>query len=1626
MSNLNGRSGRRVRISAQLGRLRRAGRLRGVARAVDGRCRGGVRLGHRRRRITQSSSTLGLYRKEREETNGGGGDIHGARRSAPPSSRDRASAGRQDGLRVVAATKGAGPRGELVGPSSQWVRGHWCLERRVGAGRRCTVDAPALSEASGHLGAGCAPGRGVGRPGPVAPSSSAAGARCGRGMAATPTTQARAARAPTPARPAAPPAQTQAEDGDRQLALVVQVGVPVSGGVDVHHIESGATRGKGEGREDQGRRGERAVEGRGHLEGGGRDTGVPVRPPSTSCPFPVRMAGGATSMVQGSMGETKKARKFHLLMPGNKPGKYRSRRWAPYLNVLALALPHCPAQRTTEMPLGACARAGGAVGHGHHAGHDNHTRPYRSAELESPLDGHFVQSGAAGVAFGSTTRTFGLIFVRRIVNLGRHGDGSRRRTQAQARERAKIYRLDPADQICALLAIEEDHVRYFREGPGTVYFTAQHDDGGQLIVKWGRVPAWLAGNSNTTSAESGKRRCGSGRSRWGGDSSLRVIRLALIGKDIRNSGSRNPARAAAATVNTTGCAREARLKRSKLLRASAWQSSKSLRLYGKPFVLGDGVRGTRKICSGSDGAEDLAICSVFLVQPPRTEARQKRTFARVGGEVAEQAGALRSVGRWAGGVDTSGSDCEHLRASGRRDRAGGDVEEWRPVAPQARAARGSRNSLSLKVAWSRSVEILPFQRLRPRRAQTAPANNGLKRTARRRHRTEFAASKFVVEILRSEGAAQNSSSREESEKTLNGGSAEESRWERASRDTLYGGSAEESLWKMKSPPLIWRLVILHPHLVLHDAFVVQHQLPPHNPATTERFRSVVAAFSSAALGLCDVAVVQTKSFALSRPEKHTGLALPRVLPFVGPLIRRPHIAYLVLHDECVVQHLLPRNPWTTEHFRSVVSAFGLSRQSLYRSYKAYSAGSPPSPAFVGEHNRDISSQCIYATKFTRSSCSTRWGFFFVFACERHLPPRSRTKLPLLSVGNIVKKHSSPSLPPPLSPQLRTALLACTPRHLDALPTYRPFSVDLPPDTPSFQAHALPGRLHPRPSRPSLPYRRRPTLAFGDSVFTHYPLFLAYTARSLPAAWPIPRSLDLNALLFSAVIIYLFRGVASWCRPEPQIGNLPPSSARPLGACRASFECILLGSRILISGAPQLVEFVRVSSAFLSEVVFLVPQLVELVQVSSVFRSEVAYLECSFLWRAFSGLKPMAHSTPQPSRDAKRHLFMDCVAIPSVPLSDMRFYKPLAQSNFMCTQTEEDTPTPPWIKNIRRVYLRLPQNPGDPDIRVHHPGPAGSVAEALNNMFAKNGNVGCTSAFSAPPSPLHTPASVILPQGQGNNEGDVNMQAYDDDMIDQLASDEDECESVEKLLEHPHSLPALAPALVLHPAVPAPELPLAILLPNTPQPAHVHTLASASVPTPPLASFSEKPGSDLSDRLSAIEEQMGQMMGAVSTLTAIVVTMQGAQTEMMSHLAHLHHVTSKAVSDNVTLSDAMVVDIRQTAERVARDLIQHPLPLPYQLHRPVAMENHPVLRGDKALETQQSTKYIKETVEGQQLLHIVPETHGQQPTQSIKVPQLSEEEGPHIETKTGTFRQRKVTRFGPRLDIAPIPSLPSFL
>ncbi|KAJ7845164.1 hypothetical protein B0H14DRAFT_2584883 [Mycena olivaceomarginata] len=380
--------------------------------------------------------------------------------------------------------------------------------------------------------------------------------------------------------------------------------------------------------------------------------------------------------------------------------------------------------------------------------------------------------------------------------------------------------------------------------------------------------------------------------------------------------------------------------------------------------------GARKACARwgkerarEDGGEAAGsgLCTFLNVLAPALPHCPAPKHLRTSGESGRASGGVEEC--WpAGGVDTSGSGCEHLHASGRRDRAGGDVEEWRP---------GSRNSLSLKVAWSRSVEMsTPIPTPAPSSegaAQNSSSReesekalntdshsnacalgvsrqprcdaNRLKRTARRKHRTEFAASKFVVEILRSEGAAPK--------QQLEGGEREDSQRRKRRREQMG------------------------------------HLLPPLNPATTEHFRSVVAAFSSA---------------ALDHP------------------------------------------------------------------YKAYTAGSPPSPAFVGEHNRDISSQCIYATKL-RAAHALHAGIFFCFACERHL-----SSVTLAPQSKVTHKIASfvcweyyqeallpPSLPPPLSPQLRTVLLACTPRRLGALPTYRPFSVNLPPDTPSVQVHALPGR-----------------------------------------------------------------------------------------------------------------------------------------------------------------------------------------------------------------------------------------------------------------------------------------------------------------------------------------------------------------------------------------------------------------------------------------------------------------------------------------------------------------------------------------------------------------------------------------
>ncbi|KAJ7845170.1 hypothetical protein B0H14DRAFT_2584886 [Mycena olivaceomarginata] len=407
-------------------------------------------------------------------------------------------------------------------------------------------------------------------------------------------------------------------------------------------------------------------------------------------------------------------------------------------------------------------RARGRAGAGRHGpspSPDNHTRPYRSAELEVPARQTLHAIGHRWrCAFGSTDANRSVyICVRRNVlsillgsceprtswvprrtlrveSLERYNPTitpvqgrKRRRTQAKRSERAKIYRLDPADQICALLAIEEDHVRYFREARRR----------GQLIVKWGES-ACLARRQLEYDE------CGvvGKQQMWFWGVRERVIRLALIGEGYTRFRFEEP-------CSCGHCHREyhwmrpgGSLEEIEIIARECLAIIEEPTLYGKPFVLGGVVRGTRKICSGSDGAEDLAMCSVswsttgfksdtvLYFLGPRPGFKSDVTYcealalrliitiaysavlngigptpenrsppeANICARRGRGGRASRDVEEWwpAGGVDTSGSGCEHLRASGRRGRAGGDVEEWRP---------GSRNSLSLKVAWSRSVEM---------------------------------------------------------------------------------------------------------------------------------------------------------------------------------------------------------------------------------------------------------------------------------------------------------------------------------------------------------------------------------------------------------------------------------------------------------------------------------------------------------------------------------------------------------------------------------------------------------------------------------------------------------------------------------------------------------------------------------------------------------------------------------------------------------------------------------------------------------------------------------------------------------------------------------------------------------
>ncbi|KAJ7252798.1 hypothetical protein B0H12DRAFT_1071657 [Mycena haematopus] len=62
---------------------------------------------------------------------------------------------------------------------------------------------------------------------------------------------------------------------------------------------------------------------------------------------------------------------------------------------------------------------------------------------------------------------------------------TRKRTQADERELRRIRKLDPKNQIPALLALGP-HIPFLREGRGAVYFTAHRRNDGPVMLKWGQ------------------------------------------------------------------------------------------------------------------------------------------------------------------------------------------------------------------------------------------------------------------------------------------------------------------------------------------------------------------------------------------------------------------------------------------------------------------------------------------------------------------------------------------------------------------------------------------------------------------------------------------------------------------------------------------------------------------------------------------------------------------------------------------------------------------------------------------------------------------------------------------------------------------------------------------------------------------------------------------------------------------------------------------------------------------------------------------------------------------------------------------------------------------------------------
>ncbi|KAJ7823328.1 hypothetical protein B0H14DRAFT_3470139 [Mycena olivaceomarginata] len=167
------------------------------------------------------------------------------------------------------------------------------------------------------------------------------------------------------------------------------------------------------------------------------------------------------------------------------------------------------------------------------------------------------------------------------------------------------------------------------------------------------------------------------------------------------------------------------------------------------------------------------------------------------------------------------------------------------------------------------------------------------------------------------------------------------------------------------------------------------------------------------------------------------------------------------------------------------------------------------------------------------------GIFFVFACEHHLPsvtlaPQSKVTHKIASFVRWEYCQEAllpPSLPPPLSPQLRTALLACTPRRLGALPTYRPF--------------CRPSSRHPIVS--SACFAWTPSPAFTDSsqcilIYHIYAQLMLYALGIFVFVFACERHLPSVTLAPQSKVTHKIASFVHWeyCQEALLPPSLPPS------------------------------------------------------------------------------------------------------------------------------------------------------------------------------------------------------------------------------------------------------------------------------------------------------------------------------------------------------------------------------------------------------------------------------------------------------------------------------------------------------